>query len=455
MPIVNLTARYVETVKAAGARLEVRDARVRGLELRVSPAGGKSWVLRYRRHSDGAQRTLTLGKYPDVKLEGARQAASTARESISKGADPAGEKRARRLAETFCEVAVEWAWRHGRPNKTRLTLKRDIRMLRRHVLPEIGAMKAGEVTKRDVIRLLDKVSARPDARLKKNAGATRKMTHQPNRVFELVRSIFRWALGRDMLKADPTLGLSPPIKREKPRERELSPNEIKTLWLALDRATIARERGPKGLLNARTGDDFPMRRATALAIKLALATAQRIGEVTGIAVSELDLNDVAPVWKIPDTRTKNDRSHRVPLSPLAVKLIEEARELAGDSPWLFPSPKGDGPIDPYAPIKAVERARAAIGIPEFRVHDLRRTAATRMAETGISPHTISLVLNHVSAHKGTITGKVYVQYSYDHEKREALAAWGARLERIMAGSDREKVASLRGTLIATERAATV
>ncbi len=58
-----------------------------------------------------------------------------------------------------------------------------------------------------------------------------------------------------------------------------------------------------------------------------------------------------------------------------------------------------------------------------------------MAEMGISPHTISLVLNHVSARKGTITGAVYVQYSYDREKRLALDAWGARLERIVAGED--------------------
>ena len=72
----------------------------------------------------------------------------------------------------------------------------------------------------------------------------------------------------------------------------------------------------------------------------------------------------------------------------------------------------------------------------------RRTAATRMAEMGIAPHTISLVLNHVSARQGTITGKVYVQYSYDREKREALTAWGARLERIVAGAEPNNVATI-------------
>ena len=90
-----------------------------------------------------------------------------------------------------------------------------------------------------------------------------------------------------------------------------------------------------------------------------------------------------------------------------------------------------GPISPHAASKALVRARAAIGIEDFRIHDLRRSAATHMAELGISPHTISLVLNHVSARRGTITGKVYVQYSYDKEKRVALGAWGKRLASII------------------------
>jgi integrase len=128
---------------------------------------------------------------------------------------------------------------------------------------------------------------------------------------------------------------------------------------------------------------------------------------------------------------------------LAVRLVNEARELSGEPDWLFPGASGQGPIDPHAPTKALGRARAVIGLDDFRIHDLRRTAATRMAEMGISPHTISMILNHVSATRGTITAKVYNQYSYDREKREALVAWGVRLEEIIGGDDREKVVPLR------------
>jgi integrase len=245
----------------------------------------------------------------------------------------------------------------------------------------------------------------------------RKLTHRPNRVFELVRAIFRWGVGRDIVKMDPTLGLSAPIKREKARERELSPDEICQLWRALQAAPRGRE-----TLRAVKGQ-VPLRRATAIAMQLALVTGQRIGEVSGIAASELDLNELVPVWKLPETRTKNRQPHRVPLSSLALRLIEEAQKLAFDSPWLFPSPSGDGPIDPHAATKALDRARPAIGISDFRVHDLRRTAATRMEEMGVPPHVISHILNHVSVSKASITKKVYARYTYDKEKREALNAW--------------------------------
>ena len=82
----------------------------------------------------------------------------------------------------------------------------------------------------------------------------------------------------------------------------------------------------------------------------------------------------------------------------------------------------------------MQRARPTFDLADFRVHDLRRTAATGMAELGISPHTISLVLNHISARTGNITSAVYVKYSYDKEKREALEIWGRRLEEIL-GAD--------------------
>jgi integrase len=426
MARINLTDAFVKALRCERGQkvTEVRDVDVRGLELRVTASGVKTWRLHYTRRSDGRRRAISLGAYPALSLKAARSKAKGLQADIENEeikADPATDRQIRRRSQTFSEIADEWLDRHGRPNKSPRALRDDISMLDRHIRPRIGAMRVTDITKRDVIRLLDEVAAQPDAR--KGRKLDRKMTHRPNRVFELVRAIFRWAIGRDLLTLDPTLGVAPPIRKEKPRERDLSPDEIRRLWAALDKS-------PVGRTPRHSEGNFPMTRPTALAIKLALVTGQRIGEVACIAASELSLDDVAPLWTVPGARTKNGQPNRVPLSPLALKLIAEASELAAESPWLFPSPNGDGPIDPHAPTRALARARDAIGLDDFRIHDLRRTAATRMAELGISPHTISMILNHVSARQGTITSKVYVQYSYDRERREALMAWSARLEEI-------------------------
>lgn len=436
MPIVQLTDAFCRNAKCdTGRRVtEVRDAEVSGLELRVWASGAKSWRLHYTRRSDGKRRAVSLGSYPAMALKEARTRAKRLQaeiEDTESRADPAAGTKQNRDAMTFRQLATEWVERHAAANRGARTRADDRSMLERHILPAIGDMKADRIAKRDILRLLDAVAAKPDART-----GQRRMAHRPNRVFELVRTIFRWGVGRDLIATDPTQGVPPPIAKERERERDLSPAEIKQLWAALSRAPTERRQAvgvPRGQRVVTEGE-IPFTRVTALAMMLSLVTAQRIGEVTGIAMAELDLTDAAPVWTIPASGSKNGQSSRVPLSPLAVQLIREAVALHEPGEiWLFPSPRDGGPINPHAPTKALDRARPAIGLDDFRIHDLRRTAATRMAELGIAPHTISLVLNHISARKGSITGKVYVQYSYDKEKREALEAWGARLEHITSG----------------------
>ena len=445
MAIVTFTEAFLKALKPTRERKvsEYRDHDVSGLEIRVWQSGAKSWRCHYTRRSDGRRRVMGLGSYPGIPLKDARRKARRLQsevEDLEGRADPAATRAMRRAAVTFSDLANSWIELHAEPNISPRALRDDRSMLSRHILPEIGSMKACEITKREVLRLLADVASKSDARKRKNA-EPRKMTHRPNRVFELVRAIFRWGVSQDELQVDPTYGLKPPIKKEKPRERELSADEIRTLWEALDRAPDTRRatRGGTKSEGIAMPADIPMTKATALALKLSLVTAQRIGEVAGMAVSELSLNDTAPVWVIPGSRTKNGEPNRVPLSALALELIAEARALAVESEWIFPSPSGDGPIDAHAPTRALGRARSSIGIENFRVHDLRRTAATRMAEMGVSPYTISLVLNHVSARRGTVTTKAYVQYSYDREKREALEAWAQRLTEIVSGVDGAKV----------------
>ena len=133
-------------------------------------------------------------------------------------------------------------------------------------------------------------------------------------------------------------------------------------------------------------------------------------------------------WTIPGEKAKNGLSHRVPLSPAALKVIGEMKETAGDmhSKFVFPSPKGDTHIS--NPQKALQRIQQATGI-DFVGHDFRRTVSSMMTGMKIPRLTVSKILNHAEAGVTTI----YDRHSYDAEKREALEAWAKRLERIVAG----------------------
>ncbi len=426
MALKRLTARLVETAScdSSSKRTELRDTLERGLKLRITHNNRKSWALQYTR--DRANRTITLGPYPEHSLDDARRWARAIKADIARDKDPAqikqDKKQAQNSAQTFEELAIVWVERYAKPTKRERSVKDDISMLQRHILPVLGHIKAHDITKRDIIRLLDTMIAKSDARAAMT-GEYRQMSHRPNRVYALLRTIFKWALERDILKTDPMLGIKKPIKKEPPRDHVLSETEIIKLWKSLEGANGARGRD--------TGSTLRMSRNVAAAIQLSLVTAQRIGEVLSVRRDEINLNDTAAIWIIPGERSKNGRPNRVPLSPLAVRLIAETIIMSDHSEWLFPNPTNDGSIDPHAATKAVGRSRDKIGIEDFRVHDLRRTAATYMAECGVSEYTIGLVLNHQSTRRGTVTGKVYNQYSYDKEKREALNKWDKRLWSIL------------------------
>jgi integrase len=178
-------------------------------------------------------------------------------------------------------------------------------------------------------------------------------------------------------------------------------------------------------------------------------------------------------WSIPAERAKNGKAHRVPLSPLASELIEQAiKEIKKSqeipqcqeySGFIFPAPRvnKDRPMAGHAMSIAIARGLAwpvtdlqgkalftadgkpatenRLGVEKFTPHDLRRTAATRMAEAGEMDEVIDAILNH--AKQGVI--KVYNKYRYDKEKRAALESWSRKLHSIITGSTAGKVISIR------------
>ena len=146
--------------------------------------------------------------------------------------------------------------------------------------------------------------------------------------------------------------------------------------------------------------------------------------------SELDLD--GRVWVIPADRSKNGKPHVVPLSAYAVSLFTGIPRFL-NCDFVFTTTRRS-PISGFS--KALRRLWVATDASDWRLHDLRRTAASGMARAGVAPHVVEKVLNHVS---GTISGvaAVYNRYAYDPEKRQALEDWGAFLAKLeIAGNGR-------------------
>lgn len=141
------------------------------------------------------------------------------------------------------------------------------------------------------------------------------------------------------------------------------------------------------------------------------------------------------VWSLPGERTKNGHPHIVPLSPLVMEIIESVPHQVGRD-QLFGSRSDDGLAHWHA--KADLDRRLGRSVKPWRVHDLRRTAATRMADLGIAPHVIEAVLNHYSGHRSGVAG-IYNRSSYDREKVAALALWADHVRTLVEGGERKIV----------------
>ena len=393
---------------------EENHRRLGTLGVRVSTSGRRTWIFMYR--FSGHSRMATLGLYPRMTVAAAHAAAAALMETLERGQDPSRERlEARRdlqrtptvekLAEDFIEL---YAKRHKR------TWQNDQVSLAKHVIPRIGHLKVNDVRRRDIIGMLEEIAA--------------KAPTAANRVLALVRKMYNWAAEREVCEHNPCYRLSRPSP-EISRDRVLNAEETKKFWQTLDRDDLP-DQGT--LAKAQKNVPLPwITRAVRLALKLALITAQRRSEIALAARSEFDLTE--GIWMIPAARSKNCKAHRVPLSDLAREIIEELLGLAGDSEWLFPSPRGEGkePIDAGALTRATARLLKCMDVPHFTAHDLRRTAASHMARLRISRTVIKKVLNHADS---DVTA-IYDRYGYDDEKRDALDAWARRLREIVRATE--------------------
>jgi len=173
----------------------------------------------------------------------------------------------------------------------------------------------------------------------------------------------------------------------------------------------------KALLRACRNDAYPFRQY----VPLLLATATRRAELAEMRWSEIE----GDKWVIPTERAKNGKPHVVPLSKFAQEVLAEVPRFL-DCDFVFTTTHRS-PVNGFS--KMVRRLSEGSNTSGWRLHDLRRTAASGMARIRVAPHVIERVLNHIS---GTISGvaAVYNRYGYDDEKADALEQWGARLAEL-------------------------
>ena len=245
--------------------------------------------------------------------------------------------------------------------------------------------------KRDVIELLDEYTdaGKPYAR---------------NRMQSLISKVCNFGIQRDIIEVNPVRNID--REPEEPRRRVFTDDELKKLLPLFHEAELA-----------------------GLGFRLLLLTGQRPAEVFGMRWSEVD----GETWALPKERSKNRRSrhapdsHLVPLSPQAIEVLRALRAYDNSSGFVFPSPtRKDTPFTNYQ--KCYRAMKKNPGVTEdWRVYDLKSTCLTGLERLGVSPPIVSAIAGHLPT---SITRRHYAFYDFGDEKREALAAWGAHVERL-------------------------
>ena len=388
---MRFTDRAIKALPPRQVRYEITEEGRAGLRIRVSPTGAKSWIFVYRRKAKLAR--ITMGSYPEMSLAEAHGELARLRGLLRKGTDPVHARQALKQEEidapSVSQLAHLYIERYAKARKR--SWLEDQRILEKDVIVRWRQITAKDITRRDVVALLDDI-------------VNRGSPIAANRTLACVRKMFNYAVERSILETSPCVAVKAPSKENR-RDRVLSEDEIRAFWEGLEHTTIS----------------IPIR----YALKLQLVTAQRKGEVIAAEWPDFDLTK--GWWTIPAERSKNHLAHLVPLSPVALHLLHEMPRL--DDRHLFPSRSVNGYITPEAINHALQWSMGALGTQPFTPHDLRRTAASHMTRIGIPRLVVSKILNHVE----TGVTAIYDRHSYDAEKREALDAWGQKLEAIRGG----------------------
>lgn len=369
------------------------------------------WKFRYR--FAGKQRIMNLGSYAVLSLANARKTAKELAARVSLGYDVAGEKQERKreavakieeeqsawtvakLADEYFERIILGRWKH--PNIVRSRIENDIK-------PAIGKMKAEDVRPRDIDEMVQAV-------VKRGAPTV------ANDVLRWSKRIFDFGIKRQVVEINPAsaFDLSDAGGKEDARDRWLTRDEIIKLFQAMrDKA------GTFSIQNL-------------YAVRLLLLLAVRKEELIAAQWKEFDLDGA--VWNLPEERTKTGAAIDIPLPALAVETLRELQRLACGSAYVFPARKMQSRMIPHIDLNTLNAAISKHikpllkDVPNFTIHDFRRTARTHLAALGVDPHIAERCLNHKL--KG-VEG-IYNRHDYFDERKKALNEWARLLAELEEG----------------------
>lgn len=395
MAVGKVTNHAVDEIKAGPRDIFLWDADLAGFGVRVTSGGTKSYICQFRMAGRASiTQRYTIGRHRSPwTARTARDKAKHLLRQVEKGKNPVEKRRERRRKEVELRFSayVEFFSEHYLRRRWK-DCERTRNMLIRHAVPTLGQKKLSDITRADLTVTYERLDNTPSVARALHA---------------TLRKMFRWAQSRDDLKHSPVVGVdAPPLPRA--RDRYLSNTELGAAWLA----------------------SHSLPRAYATLFRLLILTGQRRGEVVGLRWSELDRE--AAEWKLPSARSKNRRSHVIPLS---CQAIAELDLIAGGVFWpcdgiVLESSHGTV-LSGFSKIKKEwDRQIASLlkagngpshAVP-WRLHDLRRTVATGMQALQIRTEVIEAVLNHFSGMKAGIVS-VYQCYDYRAEKKMALDKW--------------------------------
>jgi integrase len=429
---MKLTERKIETlaVETSGKDRLVFDDAQRGLAVRVTASGGRTYLAQYTMH--GQKWRVPLGACSAVSLAKAREAAAAIMGDVAKGLNPAAVRkdaakaeRARRARDRLTLRVLIEDWNRLHLAGRRASYAAEAVRALHYAFADVLDDAVEDLDRAAVVRALDGLMRRR-ARQNADGADRRKGVAITGRTAAYGRAAFAWAVKRGMAQTNPFADL-PLSKASAKRERVLSDDEIAEIW----RATGA-TRSPFGAI-----------------VRLLILTGQRRGEVAGMLWREI--SDDLMTWTMPGERTKNGVVHVVPLSAPARDLLNELLpddaneakrvlvELRAAGTLALPgavgTPFGDWSQARRALDKAVMDARpkaaAASGtnagpLVPWTLHDLRRTVATGLQRLGVRLEVNEAILNHISGSRGGIAG-VYQRHDWAAEKRTALDAWATHV----------------------------